>query len=430
MISFFRPSCSARILTTSLRFPPSASYFSTSPPRFAKKKMPPKKAAAEKKTLLGRPGNNLKIGIVGVPNVGKSSFFNALSETDLGKAANFPYATINPEEARIPVPDARFEWLCDVYKPVSRVPAFLTCIDIAGLTAGASTGAGLGNAFLSHVRAVDGIFQMVRAFDDAEVIHVEGDVDPIRDMSIIQTELRLKDIEWVEKALENLKKTGRSLGSNSLADKARKEEIATVEKILKLLAVDGKDVRKGDWNNKEIDVVNGLMLLTAKPVTYLVNLSEKDYARKKNKWLPKIKAWIDENNPGDSLIPFSVALEERLAPMSPAEREEAQKAAGATSALGKITQAGYASLDLIRYFTCGPDEVRAWTIRKGTKAPQAAGVIHSDFENKFVCGEIMSYEDLKEHGSEAGVKAAGKLRQQGKPYEMVDGDIAYWKSGA
>ncbi|KAJ7116329.1 P-loop containing nucleoside triphosphate hydrolase protein [Mycena epipterygia] len=395
--------------------PPSSRYLSTSPPCFAKnsKRMPPKKAAVEKKTLLGRPGNNLKIGIVGVPNVGKSSFFNALSET-----------------ARIPVPDTRFEWLCETYKPVSRVPAFLTCIDIAGLTAGASTGAGLGNAFLSHVRAVDGIFQMVRAFDDAEVIHVEGDVDPVRDMAIIQTELRLKDIEWTEKALDNLKKSGRSLGSNSLADKAKKEEIATVEKILKHLTVDGKDVRKGDWNNKEIDVVNGLMLLTAKPVTYLVNLSEKDYARKKNKWLAKIKAWIDENNPGDSLIPFSVALEERLAPMSPAEREEEQKAAGATSALGKITQAGYASLELIRYFTCGPDEVRAWTIRKGTKAPQAAGVIHSDFENKFVCGEIMSYEDLKEHGSEAAVKAAGKLRQQGKPYEMVDGDIAYWKSGA
>ncbi|KAJ6612264.1 P-loop containing nucleoside triphosphate hydrolase protein [Mycena sp. CBHHK59/15] len=422
--------CRRILASPALLYSPSASHFSTSLPRFVKKKMPPKKAVVEKKTLLGRPGNNLKIGIVGVPNVGKSSFFNALSETDLGKAANFPYATINPEEARIPVPDPRFEWLCETYKPVSRVPAFLTCIDIAGLTAGASTGAGLGNAFLSHVRAVDGIFQMVRAFDDAEVIHVEGDVDPVRDMSIIQTELRLKDIEWVEKALENLKKSGRSLGSNSLADKAKKEEIATVEKILKHLTVDGKDVRKGDWNNKEIDVVNGLMLLTAKPVTYLVNLSEKDYARKKNKWLPKIKAWIDDNNPGDSLIPFSVALEDRLAPMSAAEKEEAQKAAGATSALGKITQAGYASLDLIRYFTCGPDEVRAWTIRKGTKAPQAAGVIHSDFENKFVCGEIMSYDDLKVHGNEAAVKSAGKLRQQGKPYEMVDGDIAYWKSGA
>ncbi|KAI0667828.1 P-loop containing nucleoside triphosphate hydrolase protein [Trametes maxima] len=393
--------------------------------------MPPKKApAAEKKVLLGRPGNNLKIGIVGLPNVGKSSFFNVLSKTDLGKAANFPYATINPEEARIPVPDPRFEWLCDLYKPTSRVPAFLTCIDIAGLTAGASTGAGLGNAFLSHVRAVDGIFQVVRAFDDAEVIHVEGDVDPCRDMEIISTELRLKDIEWVEKHLDGLKKTGRALGNTSLADKAKKEEIATVQKIYDVLTKDNKDVRKYDWNNKELDVVNGLQLLTAKPVTYLVNLSERDYIRKKNKWLPKIKAWIDEHNTGDPLIPFSVALEERLALMSDEERKEEETKIGTTSALGKITHHGYASLDLIRYFTCGPVEVRAWTIRKGTKAPQAAGVIHSDFENKFVCGEIMSYEDLREYGSESSVKAAGKLRQQGKPYEMVDGDIAYWKAGA
>ncbi|KAL7423827.1 hypothetical protein Q5752_001411 [Cryptotrichosporon argae] len=396
--------------------------------------MPPKgkKGAEEAKVRLGRPSNNLKIGIVGLPNVGKSSFFNVLTNTSNANAANFPYATIDPEEARIPVPDERFDWLCSVYHPKSQVPAFLTCIDIAGLTAGASTGAGLGNAFLSHVRAVDGIFQVVRAFDDAEVIHVEGDVDPLRDMQIISTELRLKDIDWVEKELEKLKKTAKTLGTTSLADKAKKEELATVEKIHKMLTEENKDVRKGTWTNKEIEVINGLTLLTAKPITYLVNLSERDYVRKKNKWLPKIKAWIDENNPGDALIPFSVALEERLVKMSDDEKAAEGETLGLgknPSALGKITTSGYSSLDLIRYFTCGPDEVRAWTIRKGTKAPAAAGVIHSDFENKFVCGEIMGYADLKEHGTEAGVKAAGKLRQQGKPYEVVDGDICYWKAG-
>lgn len=395
--------------------------------------MPPKKKVEDdKKVILGRPGNNLKIGIVGLPNVGKSSFFNTLSKTDLGKAANFPYATIDPEEARIPVPDERFTWLAENYRPKNQVPAFLTCIDIAGLTAGASTGAGLGNAFLSHVRAVDGIFQVVRAFDDAEVIHVEGDVDPLRDMQIISTELRLKDIDWVEKELERLRKASKTLGGSSLADKAKKEELATVEKIYKTLTEENRDVRKGQWSNKEIEVINGLTLLTAKPITYLVNLSERDFVRKKNKWLAKIKAWIDENNPGDQLIPFSVALEERLVSMSPEEQAEEAEKLGLgknASALGKITTAGYASLELIRYFTSGPDEVRAWTIRKGTKAPAAAGVIHSDFENKFVCGEIMAYDDLKEYGTEAGVKAAGKLRQQGKPYEVADGDICYWKCG-
>ncbi|CBQ71413.1 related to YLF2-putative glycogen phosphorylase, GTP-binding protein [Sporisorium reilianum SRZ2] len=410
--------------------------FSTTLPHTAKShrlnKMPPKKQAVVEKIRLGRPSNNLKMGIVGLPNVGKSSLFNVIAKCDLGKAANFPYATIEPEEARVPVPDDRFTWLAQQYAPKSEVPAFLTCIDIAGLTAGASTGAGLGNAFLSNVRSVDGIFQVVRAFDDAEVIHVEGDVNPIRDMEIISTELRLKDIDWIEKALDNSKKNARSAGNVSLEDKKRKEEVGIIEKLLKHVQEDNKDIRKGDWNNNEVEVINNLQLLTAKPVIYLVNLSERDYVRKKNKWLPKIKAWIDENNPGDLLIPFSVALEERLLQLGSPEAEAAELATlgdNITGALGKITKAGYDGLDLVRYFTAGPDEVRAWTFRKGLKAPEAAGIIHTDFQKKFVCGEVFGIDDIKEHGNEAGVKAAGKYKQIGREYKVQDGDICYWKHG-
>ncbi|GEM06738.1 GTP binding protein [Rhodotorula toruloides] len=385
--------------------------------------MAPKKAVVDKKAMLGRPSNNLAVGVVGMPNVGKSSLFNIMSRCDLGKVANFPYATIEPEEARVSVPDERFDWLCELYKPASKVPAFLTCVDIAGLTKGASTGAGLGNNFLANVRAVDGIFQVIRAFDDADVIHVEGDVDPIRDMEIISQELRLKDAEWVEKKQDALKKSLRgATGTANLRDKALKEELDTVTKVLELLQ-----------SGRDIDVINDLLLLTAKPVTYLVNLSERDYIRKKNKWLPKIKAWIDENAPGDILIPFSVALEERLA-IEFADDEAGLKAEleklGTQSQIGKIMKTGYQSLSLIHYFTCGPDEVRAWTIRKDTPAPKAAGVIHTDFEKTFVCGEIMNYIDLKELGSEAAVKAAGKQQQKGKLYEVQDGDIVYWRCGA
>jgi len=394
-----------------------------------RKKMPPKKAVKEEKILLGRPGNSLKSGIVGLANVGKSTLFQAITKCHLGNPANFPYATIDPEEARVIVPDERFDWLVDHYKPKSVVPANLTVYDIAGLTRGASTGAGLGNAFLSHIRAVDAIFQVVRCFDDAEIIHVEGDVDPIRDLDIISEELRIKDIEFVEKAHEALVKQTRR-GGQSLEMKNLKMEQATVEKILEMLK-DGKDVRHGNWSPKEVEVINPLFLLTAKPVVYLVNLSERDYIRQKNKHLPKIAAWIKENAPSDPIIPISVCFEERLSRFeNQAEVDEECKKIGAKSGLPKVIVTMRKVLNLGSFFTTGTDEVRQWTIRNGTKAPQAAGVIHGDFEKTFIQVIVYNFNVLKEEGDEAAVKAKGKVLTKGKEYIVEDGDILLIKAGA
>ncbi|KAI4125834.1 MAG: hypothetical protein LQ347_005215 [Umbilicaria vellea] len=391
--------------------------------------MPPKKQVEEKKILLGRPGNSLKSGIVGLANVGKSTLFQAITKCSLGNPANFPFATIDPEEARVIVPDARYDWLCEHYKPKSRIPANLTVYDIAGLTRGASTGAGLGNAFLSHIRAVDAIFQVVRCFDDAEIIHVEGDVDPVRDLTIISEELRIKDIEFVEKALEALNKQTRR-GGQSLEMKKLKEEEATVEKILAWLK-DGKDVRKNSWASKEVEIINPLFLLTAKPVVYLVNLSEKDYIRQKNKHLPKIAEWIKEYASGDPIIPLSVSFEERLTRFeTEAEAEEECKKLGTKSALPKIITTMRQMMNLGSFFTTGTDEVRQWTLRNGTKAPQAAGVIHTDFEKTFIQCIVFNYNVLKELGDEASVKAAGKVLTKGKDYIVEDGDIILIKAGA
>ncbi|KAJ4296055.1 Obg-like ATPase [Collariella sp. IMI 366227] len=355
--------------------------------------MPPKKPVVEEKILLGRPGNSLKSGIVGLANVGKSTLFQAITKCNLGNPANFPYATIDPEEARVIVPDARYDWLCEKYNPKSRVPANLTVYDIAGLTRGASTGAGLGNAFLSHIRAVDAIFQVVRCFDDAEIIHVEGDVNPIRDLDIIAEELRLKDIEFVEKALENQKKKTRQ-GGQSLQMRQWKEEEATIEKILAHLK-DGKDVRKGRWGPKEI------------------------------------VEWVKEHAEGDPIIPLSICFEERLTRF---ETEEAAleecKNVGAESALPKIIIQMRKALNLGSFFTVGPDEVRQWTIRNGTKAPQAAGVIHTDFEKTFIQAIVYNYNILKELGDESEVKAKGKIMTKGKDYVVEDGDILLIKAGA
>ncbi|CAN6195880.1 unnamed protein product [Urochloa humidicola] len=384
--------------------------------------MPPKAkkdAAPAERPILGRFSSHLKIGIVGLPNVGKSTFFNIVTKLAI-PAENFPFCTIEPNEARVNVPDERFDWLCQVYKPKSQVPAYLEITDIAGLIRGAHAGDGLGNAFLSHIRAVDGIFHVLRAFEDTDITHVDDTVDPVRDLETITEELRLKDIEFVNKKVEDLEKSMKR--SN---DKQLKIEHELCERVLKHLQ-DGKDVRLGDWKAADIEILNTFQLLSAKPVVYLVNMSEKDFQRKKNKFLPKIHAWVQEHG-GETILPFSCAFEQKLVDMPEDEAAKYYAENQITSMIPKIIKTGFAAIHLIYFFTAGPDEVKCWQIRRQTKAPQAAGAIHTDFERGFICAEVMKFDELKEMGSESAVKAAGKYRQEGKTYVVQDGDIIFFK---
>eukprot|EP00096_Caligus_rogercresseyi_P009896 TRINITY_DN3464_c0_g1_i1.p1 TRINITY_DN3464_c0_g1~~TRINITY_DN3464_c0_g1_i1.p1 ORF type:complete len:399 (-),score=132.78 TRINITY_DN3464_c0_g1_i1:103-1299(-) len=388
--------------------------------------MPPKKKddVEEKPVLMGRMGTNLKCGIVGLPNVGKSTFFNVLTKTQMAAAENFPFCTIDPNESRVPVPDPRFDFLVDFHKPASKVPAFLNVTDIAGLVKGASEGQGLGNAFLSHIKACDAIFHLCRTFEDKEITHVEGEVDPVRDLDIINEELRLKDVESFNKYFEDLEKR------YTRGEKALKLEYESLSKVKKVLIEEKKHVRFGTWTGNDIEFLNKHLFITAKPMVYLVNLSEKDYIRKKNKWLPKIKEYVDKNDPRGMIIPFSGAFEQNLVDMPEDEGAKYMEETKCTSALEKIIIQGYKALQLQYFFTAGPDEVKAWTIFKYTKAPQAAGRIHTDFEKGFIMAEVMKFEDFKAEGSEAAAKAAGKYRQQGRNYVVEDGDIIFFKFNA
>jgi len=382
--------------------------------------MSKKKEEEVSKVVLGRPSNSLCMGIVGLPNVGKSTLFNILTKLQV-PASNFPFCTIEPNEARVSVPDDRYEWLCDFHKPASKVPAALQITDIAGLIRGASKGEGLGNNFLSHIRAVDGIFHVMRIFEDEEVTHVEGAVDPIRDLEIINEELLLKDIEVTTKYRERLEKE-----LNHTKDKKKIADLEVVKKVEAALN-ERKQVRFLEWKANEIDVLNTLQLLGAKPVVYLINMSEKEYFKKGSKWLPKIKAWIDAHG-GEPMVPVCGVFESKLLELGEEAGKKYAEDNKTQTAIPKIIKTGYHALDLIHFFTCGADEVKAWTIRRTTKAPGAAGVIHTDFERGFVCAEVMKYEDFKELKSEAAVKAAGKFKQEGKTYSVVDGDIIFFKA--
>ena len=368
------------------------------------------------------------MGIAGLPNVGKSSLFNLLGDNCNANAANYPFCTIDPEEGRCAVPDKRYSHLCSIWKPASEYPAYLRLVDIAGLIKGASEGAGLGNAFLSHIQAVDGLYHVVRAFENEEVTHVDDSIDPVRDLETITSELCKKDLAYVATCRAEREKDVKKNPTMKLPPVF----FSVMDKVVELLE-DNKPINKHVWTNPEIEKINELIpqCITTKPMVYLVNISRSDYVRGGNKFLPKVKAWVEAHG-GGLVIPFSIEFEEEYKTYLKAGNVEAVKAMeeetkGRGSILPRIIKCGYKQLNLQYYFTAGEKEVRCWTIMEGSTAPQAAGVIHSDFERGFIKADCVSYDDYVAHsGGEKGmtkVKSAGKYRQEGKTYIVQDGDI-------
>jgi hypothetical protein len=359
----------------------------------------------------------LRIGIVGLPNVGKSTLFNALTRTRAAQAANYPFTTIDPNVGVVEVPDERLQTIAAIVQPEKIIPASVEFVDIAGLVKGASKGEGLGNAFLSHIREVHAICHLVRAFQGGDVIHVDGSVDPARDRATIETELCLADLESVRKRIE------RVAGAARTGNKDAQTELTVLQKIESALQ-EGRIASSVAFSKEERPIAAGFQLLTMKPILYGANVSETELAT-----MSSDAARTLLGLPANAVVvPLSAKIEEDLQDLSADERAAFLKELGVTgSGLDRLIAAAYEALGYITFFTAGPKEVRAWTITRGMTAPEAAGVIHTDFQSGFIRAETISYNDFVQFGGEAGAKNAGKLRAEGKEYVVSDGDVMHFR---
>ena len=362
---------------------------------------------------------SLKAGIVGLPNVGKSTLFNAITKQNI-LAANYPFATIEPNVGTVIVPDARVDYLTSLYNPKRSIPTTFEFTDIAGLVKGASSGEGLGNKFLSHIREVDAIVEVVRCFIDPNITHVTGKVDPVSDIEIINIELVLADLEVVNNRIGKVEKK-----AEATKDKLLMAEVEVLNKCKNNLEAN-IPLRRISFSEDELKLLKNFNFLTIKPIIYVANVSEDDIAVGDNEYSLAVKNYAEAE--GSGVIVMCTKLEADLAGLEDDERKEFLESVGIkNSGLDKLIFASYNLLGLKTFFTVGTDEVRAWTFRSGSKAPECAGIIHSDFERGFIRAEVMSYDDLVEYGTELKVKEAGKLRIEGKDYVMQDGDICYFR---